>query len=483
MVTLVEKRSSDKFCDFHNDKGHNTDKCMQLKNHIEELVQAGKLLHLIKEIKQGRDQAKVGKKEASAKDKSLEIYMVQPWHRTTKQKVTQSFACVSEITFPPLTTSKGTEGPLVIEAEICGHMIHRMYVDGGSSMEVLYEHYFNRLRPEIKSQMVPATTLLTGFSGETIWPLGQLNLAVFNRSESMPTTKQWMNFMIVMSLSPYNGIIRRPRIREIQAIPSTAYGMLKFTVDGGIVTIRSTILIPDKCATVTTSSKEILKEAEMKGVRPQNVPKQSKRSLEGIKPCPDKTEVVLQLSSPRTIKEVQSLNGKLASLDRFLSKSKTSLQQLKQHLSELPLLVTPKPKEELIVYLFISHEAISAVLMTERGTVQTPIYFISCALQGPELNYTPMEKLVLALVFAAKRLRRYFQAHPIAFITDQPIKQIISRPDVARRLQKWSVMLGEHNITYRPGTSMKGKILADFLVEKPDEAPLDTSVVKIPQES
>ncbi|GJX12578.1 hypothetical protein Tco_0204336, partial [Tanacetum coccineum] len=125
MVTLVEKRSSDKFCDFHNDKGHNTDKCMQLKNHIEELVQAGKLLHLIKEIKQGRDQAKVGKKEASAKDKSLEIYMVQPWHRTTKQKVTQSFACVSEITFPPLTTSKGTEGPLVIEAKIGGHMIHR----------------------------------------------------------------------------------------------------------------------------------------------------------------------------------------------------------------------------------------------------------------------------------------------------------------------------------------------------------------------
>ncbi|GKB62968.1 hypothetical protein Tco_0919154 [Tanacetum coccineum] len=85
-----------------------------------------------------------------------------------------------------------------------------------------------------------------------------------------------------------------------------------------------------------------------------------------------------------------------------------------------------------------------------------------------------MEKLVLALVFAAKRLRRYFQAHPIAVIIDQPIKQIISRPDVAGRLQKWSVMLGEHNITYRPRTYVKGQILADFLVEKPDEAPPDT---------
>ncbi|GKF51995.1 reverse transcriptase domain-containing protein, partial [Tanacetum coccineum] len=118
-------------------------------------------------------------------------------------------------------------------------------------------------------------------------------------------------------------------------------------------------------------------------------------SPKGIKPCPDKTEAVLQLPSPRTIKDVQSLNGKLASLNRFLSKSaekslplfKTSkkcikksefhwtpeaeqaFKQLKLHLSELPLLVAPKPKEELIVYLAASYRAISAVLMTKRGTI------------------------------------------------------------------------------------------------------------------
>nr|GEX40208.1 reverse transcriptase domain-containing protein [Tanacetum cinerariifolium] len=62
MVTLVEKRSSNKFCDFYNDIGHSIDECMQLKKQIEELVQAGKLSHLIKEIKQGRDQSKAGKK-------------------------------------------------------------------------------------------------------------------------------------------------------------------------------------------------------------------------------------------------------------------------------------------------------------------------------------------------------------------------------------------------------------------------------------
>nr|GEY72767.1 hypothetical protein [Tanacetum cinerariifolium] len=181
METPVEKRSNNKFC---------------------------KLSHLIKEIKHGRDQSKTGKKQTAVKDKPTTIYMVHSWQRTVKQKVTQIFERVKEIMFPPLAASCETEGPLVIEVEMGGHMIHRMYVNGGSSMEILYEHCFNRLRPEIKSQMVPATTLLTGFSSETIWPLGQLRLLVII-GDTNHSIRAWMNFMIVKSLSPYNGIIGR----------------------------------------------------------------------------------------------------------------------------------------------------------------------------------------------------------------------------------------------------------------------------------
>ncbi|GJZ97628.1 reverse transcriptase domain-containing protein [Tanacetum coccineum] len=260
MVTPVEKRSSNKFYDFYNDKGHSTDECMQLKKQIEELVRAGKLSHLIKEIKQGQDQIKNGKKEAPTKDKSLAIYMIRQWQRTTRQKLTQSFAYGSEIMFPPLADSDGTEGPLVIEAEIGGHMIHRIYIDEGSSTKILYEHCFNQLHPEIRSQMVPVRTSLTSFSGETIWPLRQLRL-LMTTGDADHYTKVWMNFMIVRSISQYNSIIGRPGIREIQAVPSTAHEMLKFPADGGIVTIRSTILIPAECATVITSPKEIPKEA------------------------------------------------------------------------------------------------------------------------------------------------------------------------------------------------------------------------------
>ncbi|GKB12552.1 reverse transcriptase domain-containing protein [Tanacetum coccineum] len=105
-----------------------------------------------------------------------------------------------------------------------------------------------------------------------------------------------------------------------------------------------------------------------------------------------------------------------------------------------------------------------------------PVYFVSRALQGPEINYTSMEKLVLALVHASKRLKRYFQAHTIIVITDQPIKQVLSRPEVAGRLQKWSIELGEYDIQYRPRTSVKGKILADFIVERSEDDSPDTAM-------
>ncbi|GKC77909.1 hypothetical protein Tco_1128683 [Tanacetum coccineum] len=89
--------------------------------------------------------------------------------------------------FPPWKQQEdedeGTEGPMIIEAEIGGHYIHRMYVDGGSASEILYEHCFNRLRPEIKNQLVPATTPLIRFSGEIIWPIGQIQLLVRIRDE------------------------------------------------------------------------------------------------------------------------------------------------------------------------------------------------------------------------------------------------------------------------------------------------------------
>nr|GEW01750.1 uncharacterized protein [Tanacetum cinerariifolium] len=148
-----------------------------------------------------------------------------------------------------------------------------------------------------------------------------------------------------------------------------------------------------------------------------------KMNAGGLKVCSDKVEAVLGLPSLKYLKDVQKLNGKLASLNRFLYKSakkslpffktlkkcinksdfqwtakaETTVKQMKKSIVELPMLTTPKEKEELIIYLAVAKEAIGAVLMTERDGKQMPIYFVSRALQGPKTNYTPMEKLILAL--------------------------------------------------------------------------------------
>ncbi|GJV96855.1 hypothetical protein Tco_1548432 [Tanacetum coccineum] len=181
MTTPVKKWNHVKFCEFHGEVGHNTDECMHLKKQIEEMLRAGKLSHLIKELKQnrGKEEPKETKKgEISGKDKALAILMAQPWEKVARQMITQSFSPNPEIFFPPLREDEGTEGPMIIETEIGGHCVHRMYVNGGPASEILYEHCFNRLRSEIRKQLIPATTPLIGFSSEIIWPIGQIQLLV-----------------------------------------------------------------------------------------------------------------------------------------------------------------------------------------------------------------------------------------------------------------------------------------------------------------
>ncbi|GJY52976.1 reverse transcriptase domain-containing protein [Tanacetum coccineum] len=214
-----------------------------------------------------------------------------------------------------------------------------------------------------------------------------------------------------------------------------------------------------------------------------------KVNADGLKVCPDKADAVLSLPSPRCLKDVQKLNGKLATLNRFLSKSaeksppffktlkkctkksdfqwtqeaESAFKQMKKLIAELPMLTAPKENEELIIYLAAAKEAISAVLMTEREGKQIPVYFVSGALRGSKINYNPMEKLVLALLSASRRLERYFQAHAIVVITDQPIKQLLSNSEISGRMLKWKFELEGYDVQYRPGASIKGQILADLL--------------------
>ncbi|GJZ18622.1 reverse transcriptase domain-containing protein [Tanacetum coccineum] len=483
--------------------------------------------------------------------------------------------------------------------------------------------------------MVPTTTPLIRFSGKIIWPIGQIQLLVKIRDEEH-STSALMNFVVVKSPYPYNEIIGRPGVRKLQAVSSTAHGMLKLLVEGGVITLKSSRMVPLECAVVSglegnlSATKQAVEERiKVEGCssvrqkkrgqaadRNQAIPeevgklveagimkevhyhdwlsnpvmvkkhddswrmcvdfkdlnkacpkdgyllpeidwkveslcgfpfkcfldaykgyhqiqmekedegkttfitsqgifcytkmpfrlrnagatyqrlvdkafhKQIGRNLEvyiddlviksrtedeivrdieewfktlreinmklnpkkctfgieevmflgykvstrGLKVCPDKVDAVLSLPSPKCLKDVQKLNGKLASLNRLIA--------------ELPMLVALMEKEELVVYLAAAKETVSVVLITEKEAKQMPVYFVSRALRGPEVNYTSMEKLVLALV--------------------------LSKPEVAWRLQKWSIELGEYVTHYRPRVLVKGHILADFIVERPEVDSSDT---------
>ncbi|GJZ91057.1 hypothetical protein Tco_0662984 [Tanacetum coccineum] len=137
----VEKWNGNKFYEFHGEVGHNTDECNHLRKQIEDMLKARKLSHLIKELKQnnGKDLQKK-KGEPHGKEKPQAILMIQPWQKAARQKITQSFSPKLKISFSSLGDDEGAEGPLIIEAEIGGHQVHRMCINGGSSFEILYEH-------------------------------------------------------------------------------------------------------------------------------------------------------------------------------------------------------------------------------------------------------------------------------------------------------------------------------------------------------
>ena len=151
----------------------------------------------------------------------------------------------------------------------------------------------------------------------------------------------------------------------------------------------------------------------------------------------------MELAASKTIKEVQSLNGKIAALNRFVSKvtdkclpffrtlkksfkrmieCQQAFEELKRYLSSPPLLSPSKLGGELFLYLTVSLAAVSVALVREEDRVQKPVYFTSRMLREAEEKYPPMEKLSFTLVTVTRRLKPYFQAHIVIVLTDKPLQ-------------------------------------------------------------
>ncbi|WZZ45649.1 hypothetical protein YC2023_041908 [Brassica napus] len=215
-------------------------------------------------------------------------------------------------------------------------------------------------------------------------------------------------------------------------------------------------------------------------------------TFRGIEANPKQINALIEMASPKNKREVQRLTGRVAALNRFISRStdkglpfydvlrgnkkfewskecENAFQQLKRYLASPPVLAKPGEGEPLFLYIAISATAVSGVLIREERGEQKPILYISKTLLDAESRYPLMEKLACAVVTSARKLRPYFQSHTIVVLTTFPLRTILHSPSQSGRLAKWAVELSEYDIEYRPRTSAKSQVLADFLVKLPTE--------------
>ncbi|KAJ9560591.1 hypothetical protein OSB04_005751 [Centaurea solstitialis] len=196
----------------------------------------------------------------------------------------------------------------------------------------------------------------------------------------------------------------------------------------------------------------------------------------GIEESPEQVKAITEIQSPRNIKEVQKLTGRVAALTRFISRSsdkchlfynvlrknqgflwtdehEKALQVLKQYMASPPLLTKPVEGETLQLYLAVSKNAMSAdntkivhdleaverkILVREEDQQQRPIYYVSKSFLDAETRYTSMEKLLL---------------------------DGATEPELTGRLAKWSIYFSGFDIEFKPKTAIKSQALADFVAE------------------
>ena len=167
------------------------------------------------------------------------------------------------------------------------------------------------------------------------------------------------------------------------------------------------------------------------------------------------------MRQPRSVKDIQKFAGCLASLSRFISRlgekalplyhllkktdkfvwsdaADAAFKELKRAMATAPVLAPPTPKEPMLMYIAASNRVVSVVLVVERDEagkqrpVQRPVYYLSEVLSQSKQNYPHYQKLVYGVYMATKKLKHYFQEHPVKVISDAPLAEIIGRSEERR---------------------------------------------------
>ena len=167
---------------------------------------------------------------------------------------------------------------------------------------------------------------------------------------------------------------------------------------------------------------------------------------------PNQIKAINDLKPPRNAKEVQKLAGMIAALNQFISRLAdkcrpfyllinkwkgfewsedyiVAFQQLKEYLSRPPIMFSLEADEVQYAYIAVDPHVISLVLIRDDNGLQKPVYYVSKSLHKAEVRYLPLEKVILAVVHAMRKLPHYFQAHTMVVLTQLPLKFVLWTAD------------------------------------------------------
>jgi hypothetical protein len=148
-----------------------------------------------------------------------------------------------------------------------------------------------------------------------------------------------------------------------------------------------------------------------------------------------------------------------------------AFDDLKQRLSMSPVLVTPREKEPMLLYIAATNQVVSLALVVEHAEdgkehgVQRPVYYLSEVLSPTKQRYPHYQKLAYAIYMTGKKLSHYFECHSIIVVASNPVSSILNNPDATGRVSLWGITLGSWEITYQCQSAIKSQVLLDFIAK------------------
>nr|GEW29974.1 reverse transcriptase domain-containing protein [Tanacetum cinerariifolium]GEW76822.1 reverse transcriptase domain-containing protein [Tanacetum cinerariifolium] len=212
MLNPLRSGNADRYCDYHQEKGHYTNDCIQLRKQLEMALESRNLNHLVKDVRQKERGSH--SRDDTQQTKIINVISVNSV-KNKKRKITETTKSWMNIpiSFPAMSSEDVSKEPLIAKAEVEGYLVRRVP---------------SRIRWEVSK------------------PLGKIEAEVCFDTRGL-CRRTSMKFIMVRSPSPYNIILGRPGLKALRAIPSTIHSMMKFPTPKRVATLVTRTVIIVEC--------------------------------------------------------------------------------------------------------------------------------------------------------------------------------------------------------------------------------------------